>query len=175
MTKRLYVCALLLCALVSDARSQTATGLYPHGSFDSKGFDTINQANGNVHFSIPIFSKAGRGGMNFSYSLSYDSLIYTNTMVTYPTTTWVPSSGLGWQSDNTVPIAGNLSYSDSGTPCGYTDNDGAYQQQYQPYDTGFVYFDSNGAAHNLSGYIGGCDAGMDGTPYSTEVSNAEGY
>ena len=41
-----------------------ATGTYAFGSFDSKGFDTINLGNLNTHFEIPIVSKPGRG-LNF--------------------------------------------------------------------------------------------------------------
>jgi RHS repeat-associated protein len=41
----------------------------------------VNNANLNVHFSIPVMSRAGRGGFSFSYALSYDSSM------------WMPSSG----------------------------------------------------------------------------------
>ncbi len=38
-------------------------------------FDTVNNANLNVHFEIPIVNNAGRG-MPFYYRLGYDSSIW---------------------------------------------------------------------------------------------------
>lgn len=58
------------------AQTQVQTGLYPFGPSESYGFDTINPANLNVHFEIPIMTKPGRGGTSFTYSLEYDSSIW---------------------------------------------------------------------------------------------------
>jgi hypothetical protein len=33
--------------------AQGQTGLYPNGSFDNVGFDTIDRGSLNVHFAIP--------------------------------------------------------------------------------------------------------------------------
>jgi hypothetical protein len=58
------------------AFAQVATGFPPYGSFGGGTFDTVNNANLNVHFAIPIINKAGRG-MPFSYTLSYDSSVWS--------------------------------------------------------------------------------------------------
>lgn len=70
--------ALLLAA--ASARTQVATGTLPFGSF-SGGPDIVNNANLNVHRSIPVRVKAGRG-MPFYYILTSDSWV------------WYPSGGV---------------------------------------------------------------------------------
>ena len=67
---------------------QPATGLPPLGSFAGGPFDTVNLANLDVHFSIPIFARAGKG-IPFSYSLSYDSLNW-EPVTSGSTTSWEP-------------------------------------------------------------------------------------
>ncbi len=81
--------ALMLLA-VSTSSAQVLTGIPPFSSVRPSSFDTVNNANLNVHFSIPIFSRAGRGGFNFSYALSYDSSIWQNA-----SGQWIPY-GLDW-------------------------------------------------------------------------------
>ena len=68
-----FLLAALLLVSVS-VRGQVATGFPPYGSFSPGTFDTVNNANLNVHFSIPVISKAGRG-LPFSYALTYDRLV----------------------------------------------------------------------------------------------------
>ena len=54
--------ALLLSLLISGvAYAQVQTGTPPFGSFSGGPFDTVNNANLDVHFAIPIVNKAGRG------------------------------------------------------------------------------------------------------------------
>ena len=70
----------LLCLLLVNAGSLALAqapgiGLYTFGSFDSRGFDTINLGNLNTHFEIPIIVKQGRG-LNFNYSIVYDGLVW---------------------------------------------------------------------------------------------------
>ncbi len=50
-------------------------GIPPFQSFGG-GPDVINLGNLNVHYSFPVFSRAGRG-IPFSYSLAYDSSVWT--------------------------------------------------------------------------------------------------
>ena len=69
---------------------QVATGTYPYGTFDSPGFDTINVGNLNVHFSIPVLHKAGRG-IPFTYDLGYDSSIWVRSG-----SQWLPMQNWGW-------------------------------------------------------------------------------
>ncbi|MGH9733520.1 MAG: RHS repeat-associated core domain-containing protein [Candidatus Acidiferrales bacterium] len=70
----------LLLALASaiiwafPVSAQVATGTPPFGSF-SGGPDIINNANLNVHLTIPVLHKSGRG-MSFNYDLTYDNSIW---------------------------------------------------------------------------------------------------
>jgi RHS repeat-associated protein len=100
--------ALLFVTLSSQA--QVATGTYANGTFDNNGFDSINVGNLNVHFSVPVLNKAGRG-LPLSYSLVYDSSIY------YPVTTatslaWNLVADAGWAGDS-QKIGGYVTHSTS--------------------------------------------------------------
>src|SRR5208283_2514973 len=88
----------LLIFAVVQLHAQVQTGTPSFGSF-AGGPDTINLANLNVHLTIPVLHKAGRG-TNFSYDLNYDSSIWY-PVTSGSTTSWqlVSSSSLpGWQS-----------------------------------------------------------------------------
>src|SRR5580658_8609493 len=84
------------CLFLFDAAamSQPATGLPPFGSFSGGPFDTVNNANLNVHFEVPVFSRAGRG-QSFSYSLGYDSSVWY-PVTSGSTTVWTPVTNWGW-------------------------------------------------------------------------------
>jgi len=84
------------CALVAmlaapcTASGQVQTGTPPFGSFSGGPFDTVNNADLNVHFAVPIVNKAG-GGLPFYYMLTYDSSIW------YPSNgVWTPAANWGW-------------------------------------------------------------------------------
>lgn len=66
---------LIVIALPVAALSQVQTGFPPFSSSQGGIFDTVDLANLNVHFAIPIFSRAGRG-VPFTYAMQYDSSIY---------------------------------------------------------------------------------------------------
>src|SRR5437868_7011412 len=67
---------LLLAVILSrSAVAQSETGLQPFGTFTGGAVDTVNVRNGNLHISIPILSKSGRG-LPFNYRFSYDSTIW---------------------------------------------------------------------------------------------------
>ena len=101
--------ALLLPAFVL---AQVATGLQPYGSFSSKAFDRVNNANLNVHFAVPILNKAGRG-LPFVYSLSYDSSIWTNSGGA-----WVPNPSINWGWGGvTGALIGRVTYQTSPGSC----------------------------------------------------------
>jgi hypothetical protein len=80
MKAPIYLVFGLFCAVcVSTAQTtdtNTAVGFPPFGAFAGSDFDTINEGNLNVHFSIPIFEKSGRG-LSLAGRLTYDSLIWT--------------------------------------------------------------------------------------------------
>src|SRR5437899_10531582 len=61
----------ILLAFPSAASAQVQTGTPPFGSFGG-GPDTVNLANLNAHWAIPLLHKPGRG-KDFLYDLSYDS------------------------------------------------------------------------------------------------------
>jgi RHS repeat-associated protein len=74
--------------------SQVSTGTPPFGSFGGGPFDTVNLGNLNVHFAVPVLNKAGRG-VPFSYSLGYDSSIWSPA-TSNGVTSWVYQSNWGW-------------------------------------------------------------------------------
>jgi len=74
MKRLLLAAAFLLSPSLLQAQN-TGPGLPPFGSFTQGGFDTVNNQDLNVFFSIPLASSAGRG-MPSSVSLSYNSLAY---------------------------------------------------------------------------------------------------
>lgn len=108
LLRRVLFSVLIFCAPIS---AQVGTGTYPYGSFDNKGFDTINRGNLNAHFSIPVINKPGRG-LPFYYNLSYDSSIW------YPATvsgvkTWTSVPNFGWRGDTEI-ANGYVSYTAGG-------------------------------------------------------------
>lgn len=151
MTPRLALRLTLVCLLTSIATvfsfgQQPATGLPPLGSFAGGPFDTVDLANLDVHFSIPVFSRAGMG-IPFSYSLSYDSLVWEPAS-SGGGTAWQPvNSNWGWRAV-TEAATGYVTY---GT---FTDNDCYYyvgRVQYFGGETvtwgNFVYHDPAGGLH----------------------------
>ena len=51
-------------------------GFPPFQSFAGSEFDTVNEGNLNIHFSIPVFQKSGRGPSVVA-TISYNSLIWS--------------------------------------------------------------------------------------------------
>ena len=104
---QLCVLACVLSACSLTCVGQAVTGTPPFGSF-AGGPDIINLGNLNVHLSIPVFNKAGRG-IPFSYNLSSDSSIY------YPSNTsgilaWTPVFNWGWSSQTAGRVGLYLKY-----------------------------------------------------------------
>ena len=118
---------------------QVATGSYTYGTFDNFGFDTINVGNLNVHFSLPVLQKTGRG-LPFYYNLSYDSSVF------YPATingvnSWEPVQNFGWRGDTEI-VSGYVSYSQNVTVRGACTVIRNGQ---------FVYHDTFGTSHPFNG------------------------
>ena len=144
LRKVLYSVPLTLSYALA-ATAQVATGAYAYGTYDNKGFDTINVGSLNDHFSIPVINKAGRG-LPFYYNLSYDSSVWFPTSVN-GATTWTPVANFGWRGDteiatgyishNTISLTAEVPPTKGGiaTKCPYT-----------IYDE-FVYHDTLGASH----------------------------
>ena len=107
----LFVLSALACRA---AYAQTQTGAQPFSSFGGGSFDTINLGDLDVHFCIPVVSKAGRG-LPFNYSLCYDSSIWFPDSSS-GVTTWAPVKNWGWRSQ-TDAATGYLYNSSATTTC----------------------------------------------------------
>src|SRR6516164_6979746 len=140
---RKIVPLLVLFCSASFILGQVATGTYNYGTFDNKGFDTINVGNLNVHFAIPVLHKAGRG-TPFVYDLSYDSSFW-RPVTTNGSSVWQRTATFGW-SGSTDPITGYVGSVQSvsvppGPPCTVT------TQSYG----GYVYYDTLRQPHPFNG------------------------
>ena len=132
---------LAILTIASSFAQTVATGTPAFGSFGGGPFDVINLGNLNVHFSIPIVQKAGRG-MPFNYSLSYDNSVYYSTSVN-GTVTWQPVSNWGWRGV-TEAAAGYTTYFQHNQTCildGQKVNGTNYDN--------WVYHDQSGIAHSF--------------------------
>jgi RHS repeat-associated protein len=128
------LCILFVLALLAAAPAfgQVATGLPPYGSFGGGPFDTVNNANLNVHFAIPIVSKAGLG-LPFYYKLTYDSSLWSPRSASGQAV-WTPKTNWGWNGISTAST-GYVRTSQGSTTC--TDSWGhqmpVYYTYYGPY------------------------------------------
>jgi YD repeat-containing protein len=73
---------------------QVQLGTPKYGSFGGGPVDTINLANLNAHFVIPVLHKPGRG-LPFNYDLTYDTTVW-EPVVSGSTKAWTPVGGWGW-------------------------------------------------------------------------------
>jgi hypothetical protein len=99
---------LVLCLEVLSHGQVASTGLPgipPFGSPSGGPFDTINLANLNVGFSIPLVKKSGRAGMDFDYSLAYNSgtIFRKNTVGSSTYWTVGETSSWGWKKNYGPP------------------------------------------------------------------------
>src|SRR5271166_2182937 len=83
--------ALILSCSCFDV-GQSITGLPPFAPLAGGGGEVVNLANLNVHLSIPVVHKPGRG-LDFDYVLNYDSTVWTH-LGTYGS--WSPAPNWGW-------------------------------------------------------------------------------
>ena len=151
--------------------TQVAPGTSAFGSFGGGPFDTVNLGNLNVHLSVPVLHKAGRG-IAFNYDLSYDSSIWYPVSVSGQMT-WQPVQNWGW-TGQTAPATGYLASSSvlvqtcltTGRPTGWI------------YKLYWTYHDPWGAAHFFGGYtqmrVGSGDSCPLPTPTSLNVSATDG-
>lgn len=107
--------ALVFLIFVSAAQSQVATGTYPFGTFDNKGFETINVGSLNMHFAIPVLNKTGRGKLAFSYNMGYDSSVWM-PVTTNGVAAWQPVTNWGWQVA-TDAATGYMTYTTTTSAC----------------------------------------------------------
>src|ERR1700733_7869356 len=169
--------ALILSAFIFSVSSlavaqNLGTGLYAFGSFDSRGFDTVNIGNLNTHFEIPIVNKQGRG-LPFTYVISYDGMIW-EPLTSNGVTTWNPDSQWGFHGElGGTGVIGYLTTTQrSGGNC--NTGGGTHQQNQGTLVTDFTYHDPFGGSHlfNYSDLI--CDSGDTFTGDGTS-SDGSGY
>ncbi|MBB5345865.1 RHS repeat domain-containing protein [Tunturibacter empetritectus] len=148
----LVLCVILLLVCPMAFAQNLGTGLYPFGSFDSRGFDSINLGNLNTHFEVPIVSKPGRG-LSFAYSLVYDGLIWSPSTTT-GTQTWVadPNWGFHGQLLGGAAYNGYLTYSSLSTPCPPVGSRSIQGNLY----TNYVYHDPYGKNHRFNYSLKSC-------------------
>lgn len=123
----------LIAFLCTPSLAQVDTGTPPFQSFGG-GPDIINLGNLNVHYSMPVFSRPGRGIL-FDYALAYDSSVWSVG------SSWVPSSSTWGINRDMAAMVGVVDVFTRQVPgC---DNQGAILYQF----TGYV--DSGGTSHRF--------------------------
>lgn len=143
-----YVSATLIL-LVKISSAQVATGTPPLGSFGGGPADVVNLGNLNVHLTMPVRHKSGRG-MDFVRDLVYDSSV------------WYPVGSVGhqsWQLVSSPTIAGwggleGAGKSYIGYQKTYTSGQcfsGGTWYNWQTWGYGgFYYYDQAAERHNVS-------------------------
>jgi hypothetical protein len=159
------VSALVIFLTGVVAVGQVATGVPLYGTFGGGPFDTINLGNLNVHFSIPVLHRAGRG-LNFDYSLSYDSSVWTPVQTTVngvSTQQWNNAANWGWTSGN-GPVFGYVTANSTQSTvtsgsCTSTATTNSY-----------TYTDTAGTIHPFSGTTSSTTDSCGGTTYSGNLT-----
>ena len=141
------ILSLVSLTVLADSSAPPITGMPPLGSISGGPFDSIDLANLDVHFSIPVFSRRGVG-IPFAYNLSYDSLVWVPVTSSSGVTSWQPASGsdFGWQ-DDAQAVAGNVYYTSSSTvySCG------GYKETTTL--SGYQFVDPAGGSHPFGGSV----------------------
>lgn len=156
------------------AFSQVQSGTPPFGSF-AGGPDVINLANLNSHIAIPVLHKAGRGGVNFTYDLSYDSSVW------YPIgSSWQFVPNWGWRGQTEI-ATGYLSYSASFTQRACFVGQQVLYTSWWLYQN-WVYHDPFGGSHSFSGgtqVFTSTDCGQSpvifGSSFTATATDGSGY
>ena len=127
----------------STARAQVSTGIVPFGSYGGGPFDVVNNANLNVHLSVPILNKPGRG-LPFYYYLTYDSSVWNPTGGQ-----WAPASNWGWRGVSEA-LTGYVTYASKEVQCS-APPPAPSQSPMRPPGTAWYYVYSNWTYHDASG------------------------
>src|SRR5260370_11199375 len=179
MRRTLFLIPLMLVfAFFSQfANAQVTTGTPPFGSFGGGPY-IINLAILNSHIAIPLLHKAGRGGLNFTYDLSYDSSVW------YPVTSgstqsWQPVPNWGWRGI-TEAETGSTSASGTNVTCYQCNSFTCWTATGELIYSNWVYHDPWGIPHSFSGeadlYTGACP-NMPGpsTGFTSQALDGSGY
>jgi RHS repeat-associated protein len=124
---------------------QAVTGVQPFNSYGGGPFDTVNLGNLNVHFSIPIFHKAGRG-IPFAYDLTHESTIWT-PVTSGSTKVWQPAQNWGWS----TPWAGTTGYVTYLTTTSYCYGSNGFPDDAIATTSNWQYVDRGGVVHHFTG------------------------
>ncbi len=174
------IAVLLLLAVIGGgqlAMSQVRTGTPPFNSYGGGPFDTVNLGNLNVHFTIPILHKAGRG-IPFSFDLTYDSSVWKQVLVG-ATEQWTPVfANWGW---NQRGRGGKITFSVGTSDCQYyVSYTGEWYTAYTQYFyNNWIYTDDAGVPHTLdagttTNWSGGTVPGTNCASAPVTVSTASG-
>jgi YD repeat-containing protein len=148
--KRIYrvSCLMALLVLVAATASfaQSTTGTPPFGSFSGSSFDAVNNANLNVHLTVPLISKPGRG-MPFNYAIIYDSSVWF-PVGSSGSQTWQSSASWGW-GDQTDITTGYVTYNTIQHRCLISDPGMPREYETDPVYTGWAYHDIFGIVHSF--------------------------
>jgi hypothetical protein len=169
--RRSILAALFVLILPVVCHAQPQTGTYPNGAFDTKTLDTINIGNLNVYFSLPVYSKPGRG-LPFYYNLAYNSSVWAPVSVT-GSHTWTPVFNWGWTADTDAQTG----YVNSEIIVSSTCLSGGHHVAYTVYGD-FVYFDTLGVAHRFPGVETSNNptcAGIGPGPWVATANDSSGY
>ena len=115
---RTLASTLLLILVCTCAIAQgPKTGFPPTGSFQNGSFDTTNLQNLNTFFQIPIVSSPGRG-VNFSFAITYNTAMWSNTgyLGAWTPVTNINGASWGW---NLMPSLGFFPFYANDTGCWY--------------------------------------------------------
>lgn len=171
--------ATALLASTVAMNAQVATGAPPFSTIEGGPFDGVNLGNLNVHFSVPILHKAGRG-ISFAFDLGYDNSVWT-PVTSGGVTSWRPVLNWGW--------SGSISSGTGFVSFNETDTFPIPNCQKTTY-SGYVYHDSLGATHPFNGsavwefgigghsctgfFTGFTNTASDGSGYTLTISNFSG-
>ena len=174
VTRAVLLTAIFLAATV--AQGQVPTGAPPFSSTTSSSFDTVNNANLNVTFAIPILNKAGKG-LSFAQALAYNSSVWTPYSAFGQV--WTPAANWGWGGI----ASANPNFTTATWQQGYC-MDYIYDDFYWDIWTFYTYYDSSGTAHPIgNGNAGltlsnwdqsGADCGWGQPPSSANVTLNDG-
>ena len=147
----IVVLGLLVVAAAIAVAQQPVTGIPPLSSVTSGGFDAVDLANLDVHFSIPVFSRPGKG-IPFSYSLSYDSLVWF-PVTSGSTTSWQPVNNWGWTATTQAATGYATATNVSVNTCYYYVSGHQVPGQGTQTISNWVYHDPSGGVHPVPGSV----------------------
>jgi hypothetical protein len=147
IARRLALFIALVLAGSGMLSAQPSAGFPPFASFSGGSGESVDNANLNIHLSLPVFSRAGRA-LPFGFTLSFDSSIWSPTSAT-GASAWTPAGSFGW-TGITQTVAGYLNYQTTQNGCPYGSGP-PFQFYYWHSYSGFAYIDPGGTSHSFPG------------------------